>query len=71
MQLKPNELKIFYSGGLNKDLDDAIERLLGAFGYEIGASGIEIETGIRDLAFSRYGYNTTDLEGDRVFRFTK
>jgi hypothetical protein len=67
MKLKENELKIFYSGGLNQDLDNAIEKLLGAFGYERWASGMDKDD-VRDLAFDRYGHNIIDSEGDRVFR---
>ena len=71
MDLKENELKIFYSGGPNKDLEDKLKELLGAFGYDMWASGMDIQTGVRDLAFDRYGYNIIDNEGDKVFRFYK
>ena len=66
--MKKSELKIFYAGGLNEDLDNELERVLGAFGYERWASGLEIESGVRDIAFDRSGHNTTDAEGDKVFR---
>ena len=49
--VKENELKVFYAGGLDEVLDDAIEECLKPFGYSRWASGQEIETEIRDLAF--------------------
>ena len=57
MELKKNELKVFYTGGLNEDMDAELERVLGVFGYERWASGMEIGTEIRDLAFTRIRYS--------------
>lgn len=44
------KLKVHYSGGLNQELDKAIETCLKEFGYQRWASGMDLH-GIRDLAF--------------------
>lgn len=45
------ELKIYYSGKLNEELDEDLEDLLGKYGYKRWASGYNLEENIRDLAF--------------------
>lgn len=50
--MKKGELKIYYKGELNQDLDNALERVLESFGYKRWASGMNAE-GIRDLAFDK------------------
>ena len=45
------DVRIFYSGGLNVELDKALEDLLRQFNLKRWASGMDLETGERDLAF--------------------
>lgn len=56
MELKNSELKIFYGDPMNEKLDKAIKETLKKFGYSWWASGFDIETGVRDLAFDNRGY---------------
>ena len=51
--MKEDEVKVFYSGGLNAELDKAIADCLKEFGYKRWASGMEIGSQVRDLAFDR------------------
>lgn len=54
MKLKQNELRIYYrteTGDIDPDLDKALEDTLKKFGFRRWASGFEIATDIRDLAF--------------------
>ena len=51
MELKTGELKVFYAGGINQGIDSAIEDALGLFGMKRWASGQDLVTGTRDLAF--------------------
>ena len=44
-------LKVVYDGGLNVDLDKALEDCLIKFGLKRWASGMELDTQKRDLAF--------------------
>ena len=44
-------VRVFYDGGLNKDLDKAIEDCLSKFGFFRWASGMDLQTMERDLAF--------------------
>ena len=53
MKLKESELKVFYSGAVNRELDDALEAVLEAFGYQRWASGWCGEDDVRDLAFEQ------------------
>ena len=53
MELKTGELKVFYAGGINQGIDSAIEDALGLFGMKRWASGQDLTTGVRDLAFQR------------------
>ena len=53
--MKKNELKVYYTSpdGVNEKLDKAIEKALAPFGFKMWASGMEIESMIRDLAFDK------------------
>jgi len=51
--MKRDELKIFYAGGLNENLDKKLTNLLKEFGYKRWASGMNLKTLIRDLAYDR------------------
>lgn len=52
--MKPNELKIYYGGGVNTELDDALRECAKPFGYEQWASGFAMRgPRIRDLAFEK------------------
>ena len=57
--LKKNNLKVFYDegvticGSINEELDKAIEKALKPFGYTRWASGTDMVSGVRDLAFER------------------
>lgn len=53
MKLKKNELKIYYKGELNCYLDQALEDVLKDFGYERWASGLNMISNVRDLAFDK------------------
>jgi len=53
VKMKETELKVFYAGGLNKELDTALEQCLAKFGYKIRASGQELGINVRDLAFDK------------------
>ena len=50
--MKKGELKVYYKGELNQELDKALEKTLKSFGYKRWASGMDAE-GIRDLAFDK------------------
>ena len=52
VKLKDGELKIFYQGDLNVELDKALESVLKKFGYERWASGMSMNW-VRDLAFDK------------------
>lgn len=45
------DLKIVYTGGLNVELDKAIEKCLEKFNLKRWASGMDLVTGERDMAF--------------------
>jgi hypothetical protein len=45
------ELRVHYTGGLNVELDKAIREALNPFGLHDCDSGMDLTTGIRDLAF--------------------
>ncbi len=45
------ELKVYYSGKLNSELDDALEGVLSKFGLTRWASGYDLVNEVRDLAF--------------------
>lgn len=47
------DLKVFYGGGFNQELDTALEKTLSEFGYDRWASGMELDAGLRDLAFDK------------------
>lgn len=50
--MKPNELKIYYGGGLNEELDEALCTCVKPFGYQQWASGqTMVGPRVRDLAF--------------------
>jgi len=66
IKMKQNELKVYYGGGLNQELDKALEKVLKPFGYEIWASGMDTE-GIRDLAFDKQS-NSQSTQPHRVGR---
>lgn len=53
MKLRNGELKVFYQHpkGIDVEFDKAIEKFLAEYGYNQWASGTEICTGVRDLAF--------------------
>lgn len=53
MELREGELKVFYAGGINSELDNAIEKAVKKFGYKLWAGGQETKSGIRDLAFDK------------------
>lgn len=61
MKLKPGELRIYYrpfdtkpgESGMDMFFENWMETALKAFGYKRYASGIEKETGVRDLAFDK------------------
>ena len=53
MKLKKGELKVFYSGELNKKLDKEINVLLKSHGYKFWASGYDLVGNVRDLAFDK------------------
>ena len=50
MRLHDGELKIFYKGEFDQQLDKALEECLESFGYTRWASGYSAND-IRDLAF--------------------
>jgi len=53
MYCPENEIRVFYNrnGKIDKELDSQIESCLTTVGFRRWASGLEIGTGIRDLAF--------------------
>ena len=53
MKMSKKELKVFYEGELNPDLDLAIKKTLKKFGYKLWASGMDLLNPIRDLAFDK------------------
>ena len=46
-------LHVYYDGPLNYKLDTALIEIIESFGYEFWASGTDLTTGERDLAFSK------------------
>ena len=55
MNLKENELRVFYGGKLNERLDKALKECIAKFGYTRWASGYDLVDNIRDLAFDKEG----------------
>lgn len=53
MKLKENELKVFYQGELNSEMDNDLSVLLKKYGYTNWASGMDLVDNVRDLAFDR------------------
>lgn len=46
------DIRLTYDGGeVNRNLDGAFEQLLGDFGFVRWASGMNMATGVRDVAF--------------------
>lgn len=65
--MKTGELKVIYknsNNGIDVELDMAIEAALEQLGYKRWASGCNICTGERDLAFERKGKEDHDLPMD-------
>ncbi len=60
MICKDNEIKIYYrcKEGVNIALDEALESHLNTLGYRRWASGCNLESGVRDLAFEKIGYES-------------
>lgn len=50
--MKKGELKVYYEGEVNQELDKVLEKVLKPFGYERWASGISKDFE-RDLAFDK------------------
>ncbi len=59
MELKKGELRVFYRGEYDEELDNAIGDGLKPFGYEFYASGYNLEeprhARVRELAFEKKG----------------
>lgn len=53
MKIGKNELKVFYHGEINENLDIALEKILQGFGYAFWASGTDLKESVRDLAFDK------------------
>ncbi|GAG48532.1 unnamed protein product, partial [marine sediment metagenome] len=55
VELKEGQLSIFYNEGMtiNSELDTALREVLRKFGYHWWASGCNLITGVRDLAFKQ------------------
>lgn len=55
MELSEGQLSIFYNENatINSELDDALREILLKFGYHWWASGCNLITDVRDLAFQR------------------
>jgi len=57
MNLRKNELRVYYQTGTNVSvgfkLDRAIEKALAKFGYRRWDSGVEPQTGVRNLSFDK------------------
>lgn len=50
------DLRVIYDGGeVDKKLDIVLEKALKPFGFSRWASGMEIHSGKRDLAFEKKG----------------
>jgi len=54
-KVKEDELKVLYryAQGIDMKLDKALKDCLKEFGYKCWASGMEIESQVRDLAFDK------------------
>ena len=48
---REQELRIYYNGKLDPELDDALRKTLSQFGYKGWASGYDLVSHVRDLAF--------------------
>ena len=60
MELKKGELRVFYRCAeegkmLDSDLDNHLIAMLKSFNYESWASGTDLTTGVRELAFEKKG----------------
>lgn len=58
MKLKKSELRVFYhceneGEMMDSDLDDHLIAMLKSFNYESWASGTDLTTGVRELAFEK------------------
>jgi hypothetical protein len=54
MELKQGQLNVYYNeGDLNQELDKALEHCLKKFGYTRWASGMAMQSWIRDIAFEK------------------
>ncbi len=54
--IKKGELRVYYgSDDINTEMDRAIEKAIEPFGYQQWASGYELGTATRDLAFDKSG----------------
>jgi len=53
MNIKNNELKIFYLSKLDRKLDETICNAIKKHGYEFYGSGYDLNTSIRDMAFDK------------------
>jgi len=51
MKLEEGQLRVYYGGPLDRDLDIDIEECLKRYGFCRWASGYNLEEGVRDLAF--------------------
>lgn len=51
------KLKVYYDSDfeVNGELDKAIEKTVKEFGYKRWASGCDLTSGVRDLAFDKIG----------------
>ncbi len=55
-------IKVIYDGGLNVDLDNALEDCLLKFGLRRWASGMDLITKERDLAFDDLAFDGKERE---------
>jgi len=53
LELKQDELRIYYQGKPNYEMEDELKPILGKYGYHMWASGFDLEDKIRDLAFDK------------------
>jgi len=55
MELKEGELKVYYQGDLDPELDEALRKVLRPFGYKEWVSGYFFEGKVWDTEYCKEG----------------
>ena len=68
MKLKSGELRVYYSGDLiDTGIEEAIEKVVESYGMKFWASGMDMETNVRDVCYEKKPFHIEE----RIWQGTK